>query len=372
MRLTGQRVVLNLSNTAMQHVEPGDFISHLRTFQGGLELARVAGKVSPAYTVIASGPDVVPDFYKFVFKSPAYVSQIASITDQLRDGQSMRFPELNQTWLPAPPPREQRAIADYLDQETAEIDAFIGDLDAMTELSLDRMASLRSALAQQPSVEDDSQETVSLTRALPHRVDYRGATPPKSDEGMQLITAGNVRPGHIDYVDPCEYVSLDDYAAVMRRGKPQVGDILFTMEAPLGNAAIVDRDDIALAQRVIKFRARPGVLPEFAVLAMNSSEFQSQLAVRATGSTALGLKASKLSELRLHIPQLEIQQAAVREWDEAELRERKLLRDADRAVDLARERRAALISAAVTGQIDVTQKHRPVAEQLENEVTQLS
>ena len=41
----------------------------------------------------------------------------------------------------------------------------------------------------------------------------------------------------------------------MHRGIPQIGDILFTTEAPLGQVANVDRTDIALAQRIIKFRA---------------------------------------------------------------------------------------------------------------------
>src|SRR5690625_3531221 len=127
MKITGSRVVLNLSGGKMQHVEPGDFISHLRTFQGGLELANVPGKVSPAYTVLSPRINVYPAYYKYVLKSDGYVSQLASVTDQLRDGQSMRYRELNLTWLPNPPLDEQRRIAEFLDHETAEIDAFIAD-----------------------------------------------------------------------------------------------------------------------------------------------------------------------------------------------------------------------------------------------------
>lgn len=273
--------------------------------------------------------------------------------------------------VPAPTPSEQRAIADYLDHETAEIDAFIADLDHFQELTTEHLKSLLNVLTLQPSSQDHHKtegETVQLTRALPHRVDYRGATPIKRSSGIQLVTAGNVRSGWIDYTSPQEFVHTEDYADVMRRGKPEISDILLTMEAPLGNTALVDRTDIALAQRIVKFRASQIIRPTFAMLAMNSLEFQSQLRSLATGSTALGLKASKLSQLYLRVPGLSEQDAAVRQWSSASGAAQEMMSNVGAARELAVERRAALISAAVTGQIEVTKRHKPVAEVLEDEV----
>src|SRR5699024_6590559 len=108
-----------------------------------------------------------------------------------------------------------------------------------------------------------------------------------------------------------------DYSQVMSRGLPARGDILFTMEAPLGNAALVDRTDVALAQRVIKFTPAPGVDPSFMCHVMNSDEFQHQLRELATGSTALGLKASKLHQLQVLVPDLATQTQTVGTLDEA-------------------------------------------------------
>ena len=59
--------------------------------------------------------------------------------------------------------------------------------------------------------------------------------------------------GKIDYEISTEYVKVEDYEEIMHRGIPQIGDVLFTTEAPLGQVANVDRTDIALAQRIIKF-----------------------------------------------------------------------------------------------------------------------
>lgn len=138
MKITGSRVVQNISGAQMQHVEPGDFISHLRTFQGGLELATMPGKVSPAYTVLRPTEDVYPGFFKHVLKSPAYISQIASVTDQLRDGQSMRYNEFNLTWLPLPPYEEQVKIATELDSRLNEINQNINELNLLKKLTYEK------------------------------------------------------------------------------------------------------------------------------------------------------------------------------------------------------------------------------------------
>ena len=91
-------------------------------------------------------------------------------------------------------------------------------------------------------------------------VDYRGKTPKKSDEGVFLVTAKNIRQGYIDYEKSQEYIPAEIYDDVMHRGLPQIGDVLITTEAPCGYVAQVDRIDIALAQRVIKYRPKSDAL----------------------------------------------------------------------------------------------------------------
>ena len=63
-------------------------------------------------------------------------------------------------------------------------------------------------------------------------VDYRGKTPTKIDCGIFLVTAKNVKAGYIDYESSKEYISEDNYEEVMHRGKPKIGDVLITTEAP--------------------------------------------------------------------------------------------------------------------------------------------
>ena len=87
-------------------------------------------------------------------------------------------------------------------------------------------------------------------------VDYRGKTPKKVESGILLVTAKNIKQGYLDYSVSQEFIEPSDFDEVMRRGKVELNDVLITTEAPLGNVASVDRTDIALAQRVIKYRGK--------------------------------------------------------------------------------------------------------------------
>ncbi|NVK02445.1 MAG: restriction endonuclease subunit S [Oceanospirillaceae bacterium] len=139
-------------------------------------------------------------------------------------------------------------------------------------------------------------------------VDYRGKTPEKSEQGVFLVTAKNIKNGFIDYNCSSEYISPNIYDEAMRRGKPELGDVLLTTEAPLGNVAQIDRTDIALAQRVIKFRGRSNLSNDFLKQNMLSDGFQRLLLSKAIGSTVLGIQGKVLHSLPLTVPSREEQQ----------------------------------------------------------------
>lgn len=135
-------------------------------------------------------------------------------------------------------------------------------------------------------------------------VDYRGRTPTKQPSGVRLLTAKNVRKGQIN-LSPEEFLSEADYDDWMTRGFPRAGDVLFTTEAPMGNAAVVELTErFALAQRVICFQSFGALDPEFLVLQILSDQFQLILDRNGTGMTAKGIKASKLKQLPIAVPPL--------------------------------------------------------------------
>jgi type I restriction enzyme S subunit len=264
---------------------------------------------------------------------------------------------------------EQCRIANFLDRETARIDGLSAKKKEMLRLLEEKRASLIShavtrGLNPNAKVRDSGipwvgkmpvgWEYLPLTKYMAHQADYRGKTPEKTPDGVFLVTTRNIRDGRIDYDASREFIGEQNYADVMSRGIPEVGDLLFTMEAPLGEVANVDKAHVALAQRIIKWRPKAGVFdPYFLKYSIMSGYFQCQVQSEATGSTAVGIKASKLHKLRVLHPPLDEQRSIVKHIDRVTGLIAAVSQRLVESIDLLRERRTALISAAVTGAIDV-------------------
>lgn len=151
--------------------------------------------------------------------------------------------------------------------------------------------------------------TLTIEEVTERLIDYRGKTPPKTNSGVRLVTAKVVKGGQI-HEEPAEYIANDFYEKWMRRGLPKKFDVLLTTEAPLGEVAIL-RDDsqIALAQRIILLRAKPGLLdPAYLFYALQSEFGQGELKARASGTTVLGIKQSELRKVRVPMFPLPVQQ----------------------------------------------------------------
>lgn len=98
---------------------------------------------------------------------------------------------------------------------------------------------------------------------------------------------------------------------------------------------------------------------------------RAELEVRTPGVTRVGLSRNTLRNLRIPVPDV-VECVRVNDFLDHEIAEiDALVRDLDRTIALAKERRSALITAAVTGQIDVTAKHRPAVEQLQDDIEEL-
>ena len=147
-------------------------------------------------------------------------------------------------------------------------------------------------------------------------IDYRGGTPPKTNDGVPLITAKNIRMGFLNR-EPHEYVSKQTYKAWMVRGFPRGGDLLFTTEAPLANVCVNNIDEpFALAQRAICLQPFAPINTRYLMFALMSEPMQAIIHANATGLTAKGIKAAKLKPLSIPIPPLAEQHRIVGRIDE--------------------------------------------------------
>lgn len=271
-------------------------------------------------------------------------------------------------WLPAK--SEQQRIANFLDEQRGRIDALIAEKEQLFA----RLGELRYSTVSwavtgglhskrgtvktgHPFIPElpSGWQLGGLTKYIGPVVDYRGKTPEKVEDGILLVTARNIRDGLLDYNASAEYVREEAYEEIMRRGRPEVGDVLFTTEAPLGQVTNVDRDDIALAQRVVKFRGLAGVLNNyFLKYWLMGDAVQSTLSTLATGSTAEGIKASKLGQIPIAVPSISEQEEIVSFLDKRRETLDAVSRHAQEHIELLREYRSSLISAAVTGQLGLS------------------
>jgi type I restriction enzyme S subunit len=118
---------------------------------------------------------------------------------------------------------------------------------------------------------------------------------------------------------PEEFIDPTVYDVWMTRGFPQLGDVLFTTEAPLGNVAQLDTEEtVVIGQRLITLQTnRDKVDPTFLKYALISPVVQAEIHNRATGATVLGIKASLLKQVPIPLPALEEQKRIVAVLDEA-------------------------------------------------------
>lgn len=161
MRLEGRRIVLANDNLdKWLHTEPNDFIISLRSFQGGLEMCSKPGCVTWHYVVLRSRRNIYPDFYKWFFKSAAYIGALQKTSDFIRDGQDLRFSNFVKVGLFIIPMDEQREIAEYLNREIPKYDVAISNL----EKQIDQITELRTRL---------------ISDVVTGRVDVRGIEVPE-------------------------------------------------------------------------------------------------------------------------------------------------------------------------------------------------
>ncbi|MGN6121215.1 MAG: restriction endonuclease subunit S [Rhodanobacter sp.] len=336
----------------------------------GLGFSPMHGIVSPAYCVFSICDGSAPRFLNYLVRSDRMTMYFKAHSAGVIESRLRLYPDtFGALFCARPPLDEQSAIATFLDRETGKIDALIAEQEKLlTLLAEKRQATISHAVTRglnpNAPMKDSGVPWLGevpahwtcggLTRFIGPVVDYRGRTPTKVDEGVFLVTARNVREGKIDYEASEEFVDPASAASLLARGSPEIGDLLFTMEAPLGQVALIDRTDVALAQRIVKFRGQKDLMRNaYLMYWIMGSACQARLETLATGSTALGIKASKLGMIECLAPPLEEQDQIVSFIEAAISRIDALTDHAKCAIDLLKERRSALIAAAVTGKIDV-------------------
>jgi type I restriction enzyme, S subunit len=332
-------------------VEPDDFVIGLRSFQHGISHSAVRGIVSPAYTVLRSAGDLDPGFFKYYFRSSLLISHLANITQGIRQGQAIDIEAFLNLPMPVPPLEEQCRIADFLDAETARIDALTRAYVQLRELMSERSQNV---------IDSEIERHQNLT---PFRYLVRFREGPGimavdfHDEGIPLIRISGLHRGEVT-LNGCNFLDPEKVSRQWSQFRLKLGDRLISGSATMGGVSVVKDPAVVGAipytGLIILRPARQDVDMKYVEAFLRSSLFSRQIDVLKTGATMQHFGPTHLSQVQAPMPSHQEQLRIVENVQGA-------LAHAGRCDDLANqqlallaERRQALITAAVTGQFDVS------------------
>lgn len=272
--------------------------------------------------------------------------------------------------FPVPPLSEQQTIAAFLDRETGKIDELALEQERLIELLKEKRQAVIShavtkGLNPDAPMKDSGIEWLGevpagwiqtpIKHTLYGLIDTEHKTAPFYDDGEYLVVrTTNIKDGKL-LLDGAKYTDLEGYADWTRRGKPEPGDIMFTREAPAGEACLVPENiSLCMGQRTVLMRVNHDLLDSnyglWSIYGGVSSEFVTQL---SQGSTVAHFNMSDIGNIPLLLPPKSEQAIIAAFLDSETAKIDALVGEAQKAISLLKERRSALISAAVTGKIDL-------------------
>lgn len=362
----GRRVVeVILGKESLKHVEPDDFIISMRSFQGGIEWCKLAGSTSFHYVMLTPVKFVHPPYFAHLLKSTRYIEALRTTTDLIRDGQELRFSNFAQVDLPVVPQEEQQAIAEFLDRETAKIDALVAEQEQLiTLLKEKRQAVISHAV------------TKGLDPSVPMKdsgVEWLGEVPAHWDVKAikrlsQVLRGASPRP--ID--DPKYFDDEGEYAWVrIADSSASSGVLMETTQrlSELGSSLSVKLEPGQLFVSIAGTVGKPCItglkacihdgfvyFPKLKIPAMFLFRiFEAGHCYAGLGKmgTQLNLNTETIGSIVIALPPLD-ELLSVLAFIEDEVKKLDdMIEVATQNMALLYERRSALISAAVTGQIDV-------------------
>ena len=365
MELTGSKVVtVEKDFDILKHVEAGDFVISMRSFQGGLEYSTKSGAISSAYVMLVPNLELVyPRFYRWLLKSSVYIDALQRTTNMVRDGQAMRYYNFAQVRLFTLPLDEQKSRADFLDLECSSIDKIL----FKTRSSIEEYKKLKQAVITQAVTKG-----VRGERAMKDSgVEWVGEIPKEWDilnlvAHTSMLTPMRDRPENLD--GPIPWIRIEDFdgkyissskaslgvsketVRSMNLKIYPVGTILCTSSCIMGKCAIVSRELVS-NQRFI------GIIPDqntcenfLYYLMLSNSERMNYL---ATGALQANLSRSSFEHLKVQFPSYQ-EQKEISDYLDTKCAEiDKLIAKKEQLVKELESYKKSLIYEVVTGKQEV-------------------
>ncbi|MGP2440511.1 restriction endonuclease subunit S [Streptomyces sp. JW3] len=296
------------------------------------------------------------------FQEYVHAALVVGATNQIE----LNRDRLGDAPVPLPPLEKQRHIADFLDAETARIDALVSRRKIQQKLLVDRRAALKTECVtysgtgkvHHPLLGDihPNWQILPLRRILP-AINVGVVINPShffTESGVPFIHGFNVREGFISS-DGMKFMSSESND-LHKRSKVYVGDVLVVRAgATAGRAAKVSEGfGGANCASVLILRKSEALDATYLETFINSATGKGQVSFSQYGAAQEVISAGQVSSFFIALPSVSEQVARVARLSAATAETATLESGLTRQVALLSERRQALITAAVTGQIDVS------------------
>lgn len=361
-----------------QIIRAGDMILRLTDLQNDKRSLRSAivreqGIITSAYLALTP-TSIHPGFFSYLLRSYDLTKVFYSMGGGLR--QSMKFSDLKRMPVVLPGVNEQIKIASFLDRETAKIDALIAEQEKLIALLAEkRQATISHAVTRGLNPDAPMKDSgvswigevpahwqVYAIRRFLSRIE-QGWSPecfsrPAEGQEWGILKSGCVNGG---VFDARNNKALPETLAPNAQIEVRHGDLLMSRAsgspALVGAVAYVEQPPprLMLSDKIFRLHLQKNIFPQFFAIAFSSNyaRYQIEQAISGAEGLANNLPQSSLKSFTFVAPPREEQQKIVTMVTSETSKLEALLVQAERAISLLRERRSALITAAVTGQIDV-------------------
>jgi type I restriction enzyme, S subunit len=321
-------------------------------------------------------------FFMFLLSSSVFKEAI-SATNKSSTIDNVKVSDLVKTKLAIPAYEEQKKIANFLDYETAKIDTLIEKQQQLIKLLKEKRQAVIShavtkGLNPDTPMKDSGVEWLGevpegwkiwklkhacneIFLGLTTKVDY------VDSDGVPLVRALNISGGILN-LDFAREISVTQHKQLTKKRCATRGDVLLSKSGSIGTAAIVDIDDeFSIYESIFALRSiRKVLIPRYLLFFIQSSVAKAQYERDSVGMGVHHLNMPDIQDVRIPIPSVIEQNKVLKKLQDNIIKFDNLVTKAEYCITLMQERRTALISAAVTGKIDI-RNWQPPEQNLTNE-----
>lgn len=400
VRLTDLRHDLNNSNGVWVNEASYKYLNKSALFGGEFLLANVGAYAGLFYQMPFNkgAASLAPNMFMAKFNDSkvsrefmAFVGQSDNISCQLKLSAtaSSAQPKLNKDDFKSvrftyPQLKEQIQIAAFLDQETAKIDTLIEKQQQLIELLKEKRQAVIShqvtkGINPDAPMKDSGVEwlgEVPKHWGLPKLIhittnigDGLHSTPKYQDNtGYFFVNGNNLVNGKIAIGTTAKEVPESEYHNHYIHLDSST--IFLSINGTIGNVAKYNNEQIILGKSAAYINCTDTISPDYLMLLLRTNEYRRYFDLEVTGTTISNLSLNSIRQMKVCTPTFEEQTEIVKYCHSNEHKYNLLIESAQRAINLMQERRTALISAAVTGKIDVRTWIAPTTSSDENEAAQ--